>query len=84
MKEIAVVEMVIVVKAIAKVNICIRRSGLVHNSAPRDFISWKGRRRRLEPIVEGRSKVVDYFSYQVWSSKVITRRTAVSPLNKNR
>lgn len=51
-QKIAVMEMVVVVVSITKVNPGISRAGLVDDAAPRSLVRRQRGRRRLKPIVE--------------------------------
>ncbi len=70
-EEVAIVEVVVIVVPVPKVDPHVRCAGLVDDAAPAGLVGGQGRRRGQEPVVEGRLEIVDNGRDEVWAPEVV-------------
>ena len=71
MKEVTVVEVMIIVETVTKVNIDIGSTGLVDNTTPVGLVSRDSRRSTIEPVGERSLEVLDDGGNELGVTKVI-------------
>jgi hypothetical protein len=71
-EEVAIVEVVVIVVPVPKVDVHVRCAGLVDDAAPRGLVRGQGRRRGQEPVVEGRLEIVDNWRDEIWAPEVVS------------
>lgn len=71
-KKVAIVEVVIVVVAVSKVDPRVVSASFINEAAPRRLVRREGRRGRIKPVLKRSLKVVDNWRNKIGPSKIIS------------
>ena len=71
-KEVAIVEVVVVVVAVSKVDPRVISASFTNDTAPRRLVRRKRRRGRIKPMLKRSFKVVDNRRNKIRPSKIIS------------
>ncbi len=71
-KKVAIVEVVVVVVAVSKVDPRVISAGFTNDAAPRSLVRRKRRRGRVKPVLKRSLKIVDNRRDKIGPSKIIS------------